>query len=389
MRIAITTTDNREHYKKYDLEVPWLSSPIEVLLEPFQSAEIELHIVSCTRRRMRSPEKLTPNIFFHSLYVPKIGWMRTGYLGCIAAVRRRLKQIQPDLVHGQGTEKDCAMDAVFSGFPNVVTLHGNMVDTARVANARPGSFHWLAARLENLALRRTAGVLCNSQYTQALVRPRTRRTWLVPNALREVFFSKPRQPKQTSRAVLLHVGVVCENKQQLKALEMARSLHSRGLDFEMHFIGNASPGSRYVEEFMTQLRQAEQEGYARYLKSRSAEELVECLDQASALVHTPIAEAFGLVVAETLSRDLKFFGFDVGGVPDIAAGIDGAVLVTKGEWGSLENAIAAWFGQGRPAPRPSAEVMRGRYHPRTIAQRHVEIYREVVTVPETWRCAPG
>ena len=108
-------------------------------------------------RRCNSPPKLAPNIFFHSLHVPKIGWMRTGYQGCIRAVRKKLKAIQPEIVHGQGTETDCAINAVFSGFPNVLTIHGNMRLIAKVNRVRPFSFPWLAARLERLdhsALRR-------------------------------------------------------------------------------------------------------------------------------------------------------------------------------------------------------------------------------------------
>jgi hypothetical protein len=109
---------------------------------------------------MRSPEKLAPNIFFHSLYVPKIGWMRTLYQGCVRAVRKKLREIRPDIVHGQGTEMDCAVEAVFSGFPNVLTIHGNMRLIARVNRVRPFSFLWLAARLERLTIPRSSGVVC-------------------------------------------------------------------------------------------------------------------------------------------------------------------------------------------------------------------------------------
>ena len=79
--------------------------------------EVELHVVSCIRRPVNAPARLAPNIFFHSLCVPKIGWLRTGYQGCIRAVRKKLKVIQPEIVHGQGTELDCALEAVFSGRP--------------------------------------------------------------------------------------------------------------------------------------------------------------------------------------------------------------------------------------------------------------------------------
>src|SRR5205823_257675 len=104
-----------------------------------------------------SPAKLAENIWYWGLHVPKRGWLRSGYQGCIRAVRKKLKEIQPDIVHGQGTERDCALSAVLSGFPNVVTLHGNMAELARLLRARFGSYGWLAARLETFTLKRAGG----------------------------------------------------------------------------------------------------------------------------------------------------------------------------------------------------------------------------------------
>ena len=58
------------------------------------------------------------------------------------------------MVHGQGTERDCGLEAVFSGFPNVVTLHGVMTEQAKLLHARPGTFYWMAAQLEKFTLPR-------------------------------------------------------------------------------------------------------------------------------------------------------------------------------------------------------------------------------------------
>jgi glycosyltransferase involved in cell wall biosynthesis len=380
MRIALLTTDNREHYKDYTNPLPYFGTAPEALLQGFGSMpETEIHVVSCLQQPVPAPEKIAPNIWYHALHVPKTGWLRTGYQGCIRAVRRELKKIQPDIVHGQGTERDCAISAVFSGFPNVVTIHGNMLDAARVAHARFGSFHWWTARLENLVLKRTAGVFCNSSYTEQIVRPRARQTWRVPNALREPFFSKPLPAGRKPGCILLHVGIACENKQQLKILEMARSLHRKHLDCEVHFIGTANSRDAYARSFLEQVRLAEKEGCARYLgETRSSDELIQYFDQASALVHTPIFEAFGLVVAEALARNLKSFATSVGGIVDIASGVEGAELFAANDWPGLEAAIARWIETGHPQLSGAATVMQKRYRPEIIARRHVEIYREVL-----------
>jgi hypothetical protein len=106
MKIAIVSTDNREHFKTYDWREPDIPTPQAALLDGFAALpDIEVHIISCLQQPVLSPEKLADNIWFHSLHVPKTGWMRTLYQGCVRAVRKKLKEIQPDIVHGQGDRK--------------------------------------------------------------------------------------------------------------------------------------------------------------------------------------------------------------------------------------------------------------------------------------------
>ena len=382
MKVAILTTDSREHYKDYENREPSFGAAPEALLQGFaQLPELEVHVLSCARAKMSSPSKLAPNIFFYSLYVPKLGWMRTGYQGCLRAVRKTLRAIQPDIVHGQGTEHDCAISAVFSGFPNVVTIHGNMAELARLFRARVGSFSWLAARLENFTLKRTAGVFCNSAYTEQLVKPRTPRTWRVPNPLREQFFAPSVEPPPSRKCALVNVGLVTPRKRQLELLDVARALRQQGLDFEFQFIGQATPNNPYAEAFFERIRPMEKEGFARYSGLKPTHELIQALDAASALIHFPSEEAFGLVVAEALARDLKFFGARVGGIPDIADKVPEAELFGVDDWHGLTSGIGQWIRRGYLRAAGAAPIMRARYHPEVIARRHLEIYRAVLQGP--------
>ena len=379
MRVAILTNDNRERFKDYGHPTPYFGPAPEALLQGFAALSgVEVHIVSCLRQPAPAPEKIADHIWFHGLHVPKIGWMRTLYQGCIRATRKKLREIRPDIVHGQGTEKDCAISAVSSGFPNVLTIHGNMVAMAEFYQSWPGSFHWLAARLENFALRRTAGVFCNSAYTEGRVAPRAKRTWRVANAVRAAFFDQPPVTLRGLRPVLLNAGVISGYKQQLDILAVARRLWQRGLLFEMQFAGTIDEATNYGAAFKRQIAEAGQAGYARYLGDLKINELVAAFDNASALVHFPVEEAFGLVVAEALARNLKFFGAATGGVPDIAAGVEGAELFPAGGWTALEDALARWIEAGCPRPTRAAAVVRERYHPLVIVRRHLEIYREVL-----------
>jgi glycosyltransferase involved in cell wall biosynthesis len=383
MRVAILVPDDRDEFRRYADADPYFGPAPTALLEGLSKMpECEVHIVCAVQKPLRSPPKLADNIYYHSVVVPKWGWMRGAYLVCILALRKKLREIQPDLVHGQGTERYCALAAVFSRFPNVLTIHGNMRLIAKINRVRPFSFPWLAARLEQFTLPRSGGVICISGYTQENLRGLRKPKWIVPNAVRGGFFAAPQDIACSEPPVLLNIGVITPRKRQNEVLEIAAHLHQRKARFHLRFAGKLDENNPYGARFRDLIHQAQGEGYATFLGEKSEAELIQVMDSASALVHFPAEEAFGLVVAEGLARNLKLFGARVGGVADIAAGTEGAELFEPGDAPALEEAVFQWLCAGHPKPKEAARQMRERYHPERIARRHLEIYREVLHLTE-------
>jgi len=381
LKLAFLTTDNREHDHNYPAPGPYFGTAPAALLEGFAAlSNLEVHILSCTQHPMSSPKKLSENTWFHSLHVPKIGWLRLGYSGCIFAVRKKLLAIQPDIVHGQGTERDCGISAVCSGYPNVITIHGNMAELARIFHAHFASFHWWAGKLENFTLPRTSGVFCNSHYTQSLVAPRSKKTWLVPNSLRDSFFTpiiRNNLPAET--LTLLVVGVICARKRQLELLQLFIRLRQQNTRFQVKFVGSCGDDS-YTIAFLKLLKGPETAGWASCLGVLDETSLIRCMDESRALIHFPLEEAFGLVVAEALARGLKLFASKVGGICDIASGVPDAELFDSEDWDRLARALIAWIQKPiLSSPQTTQSLMKSRYHPQVIANRHLEIYREVLS----------
>jgi glycosyltransferase involved in cell wall biosynthesis len=384
MKIAITSTDNREHFKTHDRREPDIPTPQAALLQGLAALlDIEVHIISCLQQPVPSPVRLADNIWFHGLYVPKIGWMRTGYQGCIRAVRKKLKEIRPDIVHGQGTERDCAISAVFSGFPNIITVHGNMAELARLFHARIGSFHWLTARLEDFTLPRTGGIICISDYVKNLVEKYGVKTWLLPNAIQQMFFDFPKTNSPASaRPLLVNVGVVSERKRQHELLALLASLREEGLQFDALFVGLSSPDSRYAVEFNARLEQANRKhGTFEHITRLDDPSFCQLFDRAAAMIHFSSEESFGLTFAEAIARGLYLFASDVGAIRDIAKGVERVQIFGLNDWEKLKDGVRQWLVSGgdrlpRPASPPVEFVQR--YHPKCVAQKHLEIYREVL-----------
>jgi glycosyltransferase involved in cell wall biosynthesis len=377
MKIAQLITDNREPDRKYDCEVPYFGTATSALLQGFANrSDVEVHVVSCTQRPMKSPEKLTGNIFFHSLLVPKLGWLRTGYQGCVRAARRKLREIRPDIVHGQGSERDQNISAVFSGFPNVITIHGNMRLVAKVQRARPFTFQWLAARLEEFTVPRAGGVVCITNHTRQAVGSLARKTWVVPNAVDSSFFDVERAPSPVPR--VLCIATVYPLKNQNALIRAVDSLHPDG-KFELVFLGVADRKNDYAREFFSLV---ETRPWCRYAGFADRNALRQYIASAVGLVLPSLEENCPMSILEAMAVGVPVAAAQVGGVPDLVRQGETGLLFDPLDGEDMANAMERLLGAGSQSLAALAQAeARKRFHPDIIAERHLEIYREVLASP--------
>ncbi|HEY4415403.1 MAG TPA: glycosyltransferase family 4 protein [Verrucomicrobiae bacterium] len=377
MKIVLLSTDDREQKKRYDLEKPIVPTPQEALLQGLvRFPDIEVHVVSCLQSSVTSPQKLADNIWFHGLFVPKIGWLRTGYQGCIRAVRKKLREIQPDIVHGQGTERDCSLSAIFSGYPNVLTLHGNMRSIARVNEARPFSFLWLAARLEQFTLPRTNGVVAISRYTQSAVEGLTPRTWLLPNAVDQNFFAVQATPAQNEPPVGLCIGTVCHHKNQNNFIRALAPLASER-KFKIIFLGKAEPDA-YGAEFFDLIKKYP---WCEYAGFANRENLKNYFQKASFLTLPTLEDNCPMVVLEAMAAGVPVIASNIGGVPDLIQPEATGLLCDPQHPESFATSVRRLLDDAALSSRLAAAAKahaRNHFHPEVIARQHVEIYREVL-----------
>ena len=376
MVIIQLTTDNREPFREYDKREPWFGTAPEALLQGFSRIpEVEVHVLSCTQRPMVCPAKLHDNIWFHSLHVPKAGWLRTGYQGCIRAVRRKARELQPDIVHGQGTERDCAISAIFSRFPNVVTLHGNMRQIERVTRPRPFTYGWLAARFETITLPRTAGVVCITRYTEQAVAGVARKTWVIPNAVDPAFFDI--KPRPANPATLLCVGNITVRKNQHKLIEALDGLVPAP-NFTLLFLGAAPPQDSYSRRVLEMI---ESRPWCRYGGMVNRERLRLHLTEAHGLLLPSLEDNCPMVVLEAMAAGVPVAAARVGGVPDLIQHEETGMMFDPLDLTAMQSCVRQLMSGSASVQRMATAAKREawrRFRPERIAQRHLEVYREVL-----------
>ena len=376
MKIALLTTDNRENEHNYSCAEPSFGTAPEALLRGFRELrDLEVHVVSCLKKRVAAPERLAPNIFYHAVVVPGIGWLKTGYLGCILAVRSKLKEIGPDAVHGQGSERDCAICAVFSGYPNVVTLHGNMRLVAKLAKAKPWSYLGLTAALENVVLPRAGGVVCISTYTRENVRKLNHFTWIVPNAVDPSFFEIQRKPHELP--TILCVGMVCPRKNQNTLIEALVPLREKR-EFSLLFLGKAPPDAVYTERF---LRLVTKHSWIRHAGFTGRAELREELAKATVLVLPSLEDNCPMVILEAAAAGVPVVAARVGGVPDLVEHNVTGLLCNSYKDTEVRDCVQLVLENREHAQKMAIQAKQRaieRFHPSAVAEQHIKIYAEIL-----------
>jgi glycosyltransferase involved in cell wall biosynthesis len=425
MKIAILTTDSREHFADYGNPTPYFGTAPQGLLFGFaelgkaareklkdetgklkgeasehstldvlHSTPVEIHVISCTHQPMRSPEKLADNIWFHSLHVPKWGWLKTGYLGCILAVRKKLRKIHPDLVHAQGTERDCAMSAVFTPYPKLLTIHGNLRLISKTVQLRP--FMWFQSLLEGFVVPRFDGIVCITSFTKQFVEREAKKTWVVPNAVDPTFLAlgeKRERLKDETRKlkvgniesvaesptgppIILVVGTIYPLKNQNAFICALDSLAT-----EKHFLVKFF-GHRDEEEYGREFQSfVTERPWCHYGGMIGRDELREEFANATMLALPTLEDNCPMVVLEAMASGVPVVASKVGGVPDLIEDGRTGLLFNPLEPASMCHSVDMLLNS--PMLRMAlAETAKKqaliRFAPKVIAQRHLEIYREVL-----------
>jgi glycosyltransferase involved in cell wall biosynthesis len=376
MKVAMLIPDNRDEFQQYDKPNPVFGPAPTALLEGLAiRPEIELHVLSCAKKQIAAPAKLAGNIWFHLLPVRRWGWLRSGYSGCVLAIRKKLREIRPDLVHGQGTERYCALAATLSGFPNVITIHGNMRAIAKINEASIFSYQWLASKLEQYVLPRVDGVICISEYAQSLVRKDALQTWLIPNAVSARFFAVERNLSPSGD--ILCAGFICRHKNQNALIRALDPLAGRQ-QFRLVFLGAGNPSDSYFNDFLRLVRERPWCAYEGFVDS---EQLRKYLRSAAALALPSLEDNCPMVVLEAAAARVPVMAADIGGLPTLVQDGKTGILFDPSDANSIASAADRYLSDpsfARQMADNGRTVAETAFHPDHISKEHVAVYREMV-----------
>ena len=153
------------------------------------------------------------------------------------AIAKTLRQLNPDIVHGWGSEDVYALAAVSSGFPAIISMQGIL--THYVLHTRTDARTYFQALLESIVLFQTKVLTCESEWARPILQRRAPRAAItcIEYGVHPSFFETKWQP-DSQRPVALFVGSLETRKGIQDVLEAFRS--PRLAQFELWVAGSGS-----------------------------------------------------------------------------------------------------------------------------------------------------
>lgn len=349
------------------------------LVDEFKNrTDLKLHVIDLRKQLKQDITFEREGITFHGIKVP---------LGCRAPslfwvdtflIRRKLRQIKPDVIHAWGNENAAGLVASRLRYPYLVSVQGLLEWFAQLFPT--SRYDRLAARLERTSLRRTKLATAESTFTAGWLRqnyPRldVRHVEYSPNWL---FYGIKRRP-QSQPIRFLFVGVASARKgtdMLLRALDELRA----EINYKLILVG--SPQAEFIATMKAQTSPGLWERIE-IIQNPPTSEVTEQLALATMVLFPARAETGPLAVKEAAVAGVPVVGSATGGIPDYITPDKNGFLFPPGDHVAFVNAIRQacahpMFKCGWVDEATLADV-RDRLSPSRMAEGFFRIYKELTT----------
>lgn len=347
-------------------------------------ADVECHVVSAVLNPETDYRKVGP---LHVHYVKRLPLPRaiTCKLTDSPALSRAVRNIKPDIVHGQGQDRH-ALGALNAGYPTVITPHGVLFVETKLL--RKGTYDLLGMATasyinswEREVFRRADHMILISSYLKEiygdmLTAPHTS----IDNPINASYFDLPRDP-QPNR--LLFVGVVAPRKcvhDLVAAAGHLRDMQRQGggtPNFEFRIAGPLI-NPAVEQKLRDMIRELQLEAHVKLLGALSEDDLRDEYSKAQLLLLASREETSPQVIAQAMACGLPTVASRSGGIPAMIDDGETGLLFPFADPAACARQIDTLLRDRDRWTRMSDRIRveaRRRFHSDSVAASTVDVYR--------------
>ncbi len=344
----------------------------------------EIHVLVVTPEVDRPIVEPGPLGILHRLPCPRGSGSPSLFLWRRALLLRELRKIDPDIVHGQGSEGEYAFTAVTSPYPNVITFHGIMHRVHEINPPPLFSLSHVPRWVEKIVARKARHVISISQEVETFLHNRhsPARTYRLPNAMAPCFFEVQPKPDPASHTVL-YVGAIQRRKGLIHLVEALAAAQPR-LDRPVRLlvIGPEAKGPEQAYAALVRSR-AQELGVSNrieWLGVLRESDVAATLARSDMLVLPSFWENMPMCIGEAMSAGVAVISTTAAGIPDWVEDGRTGLLVPPGDSPALAQALFSLLSNGELRAQLAAAgraKARAQYAPSVVAEKTLRVYEEI------------
>jgi glycosyltransferase involved in cell wall biosynthesis len=356
-------------------------------IDSLADTRIELYVLTQSAHTASKVVRRLPNgtsLIYEPLEESIFDKLMFGYPPVSRALARTIRDVSPDVIHGQGTAKYIHA-AIRSRVRHIITVHGIFRDEMKVVKSKLSPWSRLERfaklRLERHYVSRIENLIAITPEVAAYVRAAvpTVQVFPVDNTIDELFFEIKPLGVESAPTILFVAAITFR-----KGLDMLLAAFPDVLSalpaakLRIAGIWDWDPG--YVEALKLQYRSLIENGSVSFLGGITQEQLILEMERASVLCLPSRAESAPMVISQAMASARPVVASRVGGIPNmITDGVNGR-LWGLGDLASLSRLLMNILTDPAAAEamgRRGREMAVNRYSARAVASKTVDAYLRV------------
>jgi glycosyltransferase involved in cell wall biosynthesis len=347
--------------------------------------DVELHILMHDKRFSKDYRFTENGIHFHLFHapIPQIPRPLALYQLDRWKYYAELKTINPDIVHGHGTENIFSYIAVTSGYPHVISIQAiieNLVKEYKRISRRMFE-HMIVQFVERYTVRRAKNFIIKAPFAASFIRKHNTKAsiHLLENIIHERYFAVERI-KQGSIKKIVFVGTLINTK---GVEELIAAFHIIAVEFpdtELHLIGTGT--TTYVDSVLTPMIRSGPGRDQIILRGHLSEnDIAELYAEAAMLVLPSYFDTSPNVVAEAMVSGVPVIGTDVGGIPFMVNTGKTGTIVPLRDAQKLTESMKIYLSNPALAEKHAQagrSEARTRYGEQRFVDQVLKIYRSII-----------
>ena len=381
----------KEHLALQDSNVQhpatWIVNLVHALGE---RSDIDLHVVAESINVAYSQDVTVENVGYHFVKSPGTLNLSTLYYLNVKRLVKKVRALQPAVVHAHGCEGSIGLAGVQSGYPCLVSVQGLLTEIVRTDKnwfGRASLRMQLLAFNERRVLKQAKYVGTRTDFASEYVKranPKTQ-VFYAPEVIARAFFEVDAPLVEPN---LVYVGSIIPRK-DIGTLIQALAIVRQQVSKCRLFIIGSGPDD-YVHDLSNEAAQLGVEESVEFLGFLTSASIATLFKKCSVFVLPSLIENSPNSLAEAMCAGLPVVATNVGGIPSIVDDNVTGILSPPRDVDALSNAIIRLLGDKPLRQKMGAaarEKGRRAYAPDVVANQTMEAYKRILDLEQQRRHA--